>query len=48
MFFGPQVRALAGQICQNPIIIDLKGKDAVPETGAGGWPALGIRNQSNQ
>ncbi|KAI7842747.1 hypothetical protein COHA_003675 [Chlorella ohadii] len=29
---SPEVRALAGQICQNPIIIDLKGKDAVPET----------------
>lgn len=28
-----QVRALADKICQNPIIIDLKGKDAVPETG---------------
>lgn len=32
---SPEVRALAGKICQNPIIIDLKGKDAVPETG--GW-----------
>ncbi|PSC75014.1 ATP-dependent RNA helicase DDX1 [Micractinium conductrix] len=28
---SPEVRALAGKICQNPIIIDLKGKDAVPE-----------------
>lgn len=31
---SPEVRALAGRICQNPIVIDLKGKDAVPETGA--------------
>lgn len=31
---SPEVRALADKICQNPIIIDLKGKDAVPETGA--------------
>ena len=30
---SPEVRALAGKICQNPIIIDLKGKDAVPEAG---------------
>ncbi|KAL4449436.1 hypothetical protein ABPG77_007080 [Micractinium sp. CCAP 211/92] len=29
---SPEVRALADKICQNPIIIDLKGKDAVPET----------------
>jgi hypothetical protein len=35
---SPEVRALAAKICQNPIIIDLKGKDAVPETGGlGGW-----------
>jgi superfamily II DNA/RNA helicase len=30
---SPEVRALADKICQNPIIVDLKGKDAVPETG---------------
>ncbi|GAB4816240.1 hypothetical protein N2152v2_003286 [Parachlorella kessleri] len=29
---SPEVRALADKICQNPIIVDLKGKDAVPET----------------
>ncbi|EFN59708.1 hypothetical protein CHLNCDRAFT_33556 [Chlorella variabilis] len=29
---SPEVRALAATICQNPIVIDLKGKDAVPET----------------
>ena len=26
------VKKLASQICQNPIVIDLKGKDSVPET----------------
>lgn len=31
---SPEVRALADKICQNPVIVDLKGKDAVPETGA--------------
>ena len=31
---SPEVRALAGKICQNPTVVDLKGKDAVPETGA--------------
>lgn len=33
---SPEVRALADKICQNPIIVDLKGKDAVPETGGQG------------
>jgi superfamily II DNA/RNA helicase len=30
---SPEVRALAAAICQNPIFVDLKGKNAVPETG---------------
>jgi superfamily II DNA/RNA helicase len=38
---SPEVRALAAKICQNPIIIDLKGKDAVPETGALGAAGVG-------
>ncbi|KAL4855255.1 ATP-dependent RNA helicase DDX1 [Chlorella vulgaris] len=29
---SPEVRALAAAICQNPIFVDLKGKNAVPET----------------
>jgi ATP-dependent RNA helicase DDX1 len=29
---SPEVAALAGEVCQNPILVDLKGKDAVPET----------------
>ena len=29
---SPEIRALAAQICENPVIVDLKGKDAVPET----------------
>lgn len=29
---SPQIRALAEQICENPVIVDLKGKDAVPES----------------
>lgn len=27
-----EVKELARKICQNPILVDLKGKDAVPET----------------
>lgn len=30
---SPEVKALGARICQNPIVVDLKGKDAVPETG---------------
>lgn len=29
---SPEVTELAQQICQNPILVDLKGKDSVPET----------------
>lgn len=29
---SPEVASLAKEICQNPILVDLKGKDAVPET----------------
>lgn len=29
---SPEIRGLASQICQDPILVDLKGKDAVPET----------------
>jgi len=29
---SPEVRELAKTICQNPILVDLKGKDHVPET----------------
>ncbi|GMH45072.1 hypothetical protein BSKO_13029 [Bryopsis sp. KO-2023] len=29
---SPEVQELAKQICQNPILVDLKGKDSVPET----------------
>ena len=34
---SPEVRALAARICQNPILVDLKGKGAVPETGGCCW-----------
>ena len=30
---SPEVRGLAEKICQNPVVVDLKGKDAVPEAG---------------
>jgi ATP-dependent RNA helicase DDX1 len=29
---SPEIRALAAQICENPVVVDLKGKDAVPDT----------------
>lgn len=29
---SPEVKAFAEQMCQNPILVDLKGRDAVPET----------------
>ncbi|GLC38638.1 hypothetical protein PLESTB_000455000 [Pleodorina starrii] len=29
---SPEVRDMASRICVNPILVDLKGKDAVPET----------------
>jgi len=29
---SPEVRSLASRICVNPILVDLKGKDAVPDT----------------
>jgi ATP-dependent RNA helicase DDX1 len=29
---SPEIRALASQICENPVVVDLKGKDAVPDT----------------
>lgn len=29
---SPEIRQLASQICENPVVIDLKGKDAVPDT----------------
>ena len=29
---SPEIRTLASQICENPVVVDLKGKDAVPDT----------------
>ena len=29
---SPEIRTLARQLCQNPILVDLKGKDSVPDT----------------
>lgn len=29
---SPEVRSMAANICVNPVLVDLKGKDSVPET----------------
>ena len=29
---SPEIRTLASQICENPVVVDLKGKDAVPDS----------------
>lgn len=29
---SPEVKRLAAAICQQPMLVDLKGKDAVPDT----------------
>lgn len=29
---SPEIRALSQKICQNPVLVDLKGRDAVPDT----------------
>lgn len=29
---SPEVKRLAAAICQQPLLVDLKGKDAVPDT----------------